>query len=152
MKERFAGRVPALFGYDIQNADVAHGQVRLVLAGSRGTKEQMSDHVIAATGYRVDLRRLKFLSAEIVAQLRSVRHAPVLSASFESSIPGLYFVGVTAMDEFGPMMRFACGAEWTAKRLSRTFARGSPRRRGPVPIVPGRFHQDQVAHGCCRLW
>lgn len=132
MKERFVGRVPVLSGYDIQRADVTHGCVRLMLGGPNDSKEHVTDHVIAATGYRVDLRRLTFLSAEIFAQLRSVQHTPVLSSDFESSVPGLYFVGVASMFGFGPMMRFACGAEWTARRLARTLARSSARPRALV--------------------
>jgi cation diffusion facilitator CzcD-associated flavoprotein CzcO len=82
MKERFVGRVPALLGYDVQGAEVTHGRARLVLTGPRDAKEQVSDHVIAATGYRVDVRRLTFLGPEILERLRTVQHTPVLSSGF----------------------------------------------------------------------
>jgi hypothetical protein len=83
--------------------------------------------VIAATGYRVDLRRLAFFSPEIASEIRSIEHTPVLSSNFASSVPGLYFVGVASANSFGPLMRFACGAEWTAKRISAILAAATAR-------------------------
>jgi hypothetical protein len=141
MKQRFVGRVRALLGYEIREADVAEGRVRLVLAGASETKSHAADHLIAATGYRIDVRRLTFVSTELLDQLHSVDRVPVLSTRFESSVPGLYFAGMAAMYEFGPVMRFVCGAEWTARRLTRTFARGGARTIAaslgePVPASP----------------
>ena len=43
----------------------------------------------------------------------------MLSSSFESSMPGLYFVGVAAANSFGPVMRFAFGAGFAARTLAR---------------------------------
>jgi hypothetical protein len=87
-----------------------------------------TDHVIAGTGYKVDLRRLAFLSPELRARIRSVEQTPVLSSAFESSIPGLYFVGAASANSFGPLARFAFGAGFTARRLSRLLA-GAPSRK-----------------------
>jgi hypothetical protein len=56
---------------------------------------------------------------------------PVVSAKFESSVPGLYFVGLPAVDSFGPLMRFMVGAEYAAPRVARALAR-RVRRREPV--------------------
>ena len=73
------------------------------------------EHVIAATGYVVDVERLKFLSSEIRSQVKTSKGSPVLSSSFESSVPRLYFVGVAAANSFGPVMRFAYGAGFAAR-------------------------------------
>ncbi len=79
-----------------------------------------ADHVIAATGYRVDLARLPFLAPQFREQIAiDETGAPVLSRWFESSVPGLYFVGPSAANSFGPLLRFACGAQFAARRLSR---------------------------------
>jgi thioredoxin reductase len=122
MKERFV-RVPALLGYEIEAAEFMNGKVRLSLQSKTGPREHVTDHVIAATGYRTDLRRLTFLSGELLSAIRSVRGTPALSPNFESSIPGLYFVGMASMYSFGPLMRFACGAHWAAKRIAKTLKR-----------------------------
>jgi hypothetical protein len=75
---------------------------------------------------------LSFFKAPILDQLHCAQHAPVLSPYFESSIPGLFFVGTTAANSFGPLLRFACGAEFTAPRLTRYLARSLSRRPAPV--------------------
>ncbi len=123
VKDRLVGRVPFHLGFSITQADVQDCQVRLQLSGSDGGRQALvADHVIAATGYRVDLRRLSFLSAETLSEIRSVEGAPVLSSTFESSVPGLFFVGTASANTFGPLVRFACGARFTARRLSRRLA------------------------------
>jgi len=83
--------------------------------------------VIAATGYRVDLNRLSFLSAETRQRIQLTGGSPALSANFESSVPGLYFVGLPAAHTFGPFLRFACGAGFAARRLVKHLGRRSPR-------------------------
>jgi hypothetical protein len=47
----------------------------------------------------------------------------VLTSNFESTVPSLYFVGVTAANTFGPLLRFAYGAGFAAPRLSKHLAR-----------------------------
>jgi hypothetical protein len=38
-------------------------------------------------------------------------------------MPGLYFVGVTAANSFGPVMRFAFGAEFAAYTVTRALVK-----------------------------
>jgi thioredoxin reductase len=128
MKERIQGKVPMLLGYAIARAEARSGAVRLVLAAENGAiREHETEHVIAATGYQPDIRRLEFLDESIRNEIRAVAHAPELSADFQSSVPGLYFVGIAAANNFGPMMRFAYGSDYTARRvashLEKTIAR-----------------------------
>jgi thioredoxin reductase len=124
VRERIVGRVPLLLGYRTQRVEERNGTVRLKLVDKRGReKEHTAAHVIAATGYRVDLRRLTFLSEEIQSQLAAVERSPALSTDFESTIPGLYFVGVSAANCFGPVLRFAFGAEFAARQFSRHIAK-----------------------------
>ena len=88
------------------------------------------DHVVAATGYRVDVTRLGFLDPALVAAVATVDGSPALSRSFESSVPGLFFVGTPSAYSFGPMFRFACGADYTARRLTRFLAAADRPRQG----------------------
>ena len=129
VKEQLVGRVPFHLGTRLDQAKVQAGRVRLHLVASDGVERTLeTDHVIAGTGYKVDLRRLAFLSPELRARIRSVEQTPVLSSAFESSIPGLYFVGAASANSFGPLERFAFGAGFTARRLSRLLA-GAPSRK-----------------------
>jgi cation diffusion facilitator CzcD-associated flavoprotein CzcO len=127
VKDQVVGKVPFILGVDITQAAVQDGKIALQLADSSGGRRTLlADHVIAATGYKVDLRRLTFLSPDILAGIRSIEQAPALSSNFESSIPGLYFVGTSAANAFGPLLRFAYGAGFAARRVARHLARSAP--------------------------
>jgi len=120
MRKRVEGKVPMLLGRNIAAAQVSNGGVRLALQSRVGNSEEhYADHVVSATGYRPNTRRLTFLGEEIQNRLKTLADAPALSANFESSVPGLYFVGVAATNDFGPMMRFAYGSDYTARRLAK---------------------------------
>jgi Pyridine nucleotide-disulphide oxidoreductase len=93
--------------------------VRLDLVDLDGARSQLDvDHVIAATGYRVDVRSLDLLEKELASSVKTVAGSPRLSAGFESSVPGLFFSGLTSAATFGPMMRFVCGSEFAGPRVA----------------------------------
>lgn len=123
MKDRFA-KVPHLIAHRIKSVGLlSNGRALLRLVANNGAERELrADHIIAATGYRPDLERLPFLSAEVRSQLKSTSKTPILSATFESSLHGLYFVGAIAANSFGPVMRFAAGAQFTARQISSRMA------------------------------
>jgi len=130
LRERVMGRVPMLPATTVRRAEAAENGVTLTLAGPDGVERtHHTDFVVAATGYRVDIDRLEFLPDELRSGIRAVQNSPVLSQSFESSVPGLYFVGVSSANSFGPVMRFAFGADYAARKLARHLAARSPRGR-----------------------
>ena len=51
--------------------------------------------------------------------IHKVEDTPVLSRHFETSVPGLYMVGLASSNSFGPLARFAYGAKFTAKHISK---------------------------------
>ncbi len=132
LRDRVEGQVAVRTGVEVREASPAGNRVRLVLDGGAVTKSGATeyDHVIAATGYRFDVDRLGFVSDELRVRLRRAGGAPVLSRSFESSVPGLYFVGAMAAPSFGPSMRFLSGGHFMTRRLTAALQR----RRLP----PGR--------------
>jgi hypothetical protein len=120
LRQRLEGRVPIMGGRVVSHAQVIGDRVRLEVDGVDGVEtELLTDHVIAATGYRVKLESVPFLDAALLTQVRRVRHGPALSATFESSVPGLHFVGQAAAETFGPVMRFVYGTDFTSRRLTR---------------------------------
>jgi thioredoxin reductase len=136
IKDKVVGKVPLLLGYSVEGADARNGQVQLHLRAQDGTKKDiLADHIIAATGYKVDLERLTFLSSSIRSQLKSVDRTPVLSTNFESSVPGLYFVGIAAANSFGPVMRFAYGADFAAHTLARALSKSFSREAAAEPAL-----------------
>jgi lysine/ornithine N-monooxygenase len=123
-RDRVLGCVPLSLGFRIERAGISGEQINLRLEDRDGTVvEQFADHVIVATGYKVDLRRLPFLGEAVVSRIRCLQNAPILSANFESSLPGLYFLGLASANSFGPMMRFAYGADYTVKKITKHLAR-----------------------------
>jgi hypothetical protein len=130
LRERLEGRVPIMGGRVVSQAQVIGDRVRLrVEDEDRVESEFLTDHVIAATGYRVKLESMPFLDASLLTHVRRVRRGPALSATFESSVTGLHFVGEAAAEAFGPVMRFVYGTDFTSRRLTRHIVRGRKRLR-----------------------
>jgi thioredoxin reductase len=128
------GKVPLLLGYTIERAEVQANAVHLYLRGQDGSsREVVTEHVVAATGYKVDLERLSFLSKELRSGICTAGGAPTLSRGFESSVPGLYFVGIAAANSFGPVMRFAFGAGFAARRVTEALAKAAALHPASVP-------------------
>jgi hypothetical protein len=112
---RLAG-VQLTTGRSLAAAKPAGSQLCLQL--DDGT-ERRADHLLLATGYRVDVSRYTFLSPELQQALR-VRHGyPELEVGFESSVPGLHFLGTPAAQTFGPICRFVIGSGYAARALTR---------------------------------
>jgi hypothetical protein len=106
-------------GHEIESAVSRNDRLWLGLRnGSTKPVPVATDHVIAATGYRVDLQRLRFIDKGLLDCVRTVGAMPFLSTDFESSVPGLYFTGLAAAGSFGPLMRFMYGTEFAAQRIS----------------------------------
>ena len=123
MRERILGQLPLLAGHFLQSAEIRQGRIHLRLSGPGGAERTLSaEQVIAATGYKVDLRAIKILGDLLRAGIKSVEHAPVLSRNFETSVSGFYVVGPAAAYSFGPMFRFVFGARFTAAQIARHIA------------------------------
>ena len=80
---------------------------------------QVVDHALLATGFRIDIRRLPFVPPELAEAIAVDRGYPLLRRGFESSVPGLHFVGAPAARSFGPVMRFVSGTRFTGPELTR---------------------------------
>jgi thioredoxin reductase len=135
IRDKVIGKLPLHLGCTPQGAEVQNGKVHLkVRAAEGGEREIVAEHVIAATGYKVDLERLKFLNPEIRSKVKTLNGAPVLSSNFESSVDGLYFGGVAAANSFGPVMRFAFGAGFAARTITSALAKSLSKEASSVPV------------------
>ena len=81
--------------------------------------ERVVDHVLLATGYRVDVNRYPFLAPALREGIRTRNGYPALEVGFESSVPGLHFLGTPAADTFGPLCRFVAGTPYMGRELAR---------------------------------
>ena len=120
------GRVPITTGRSIVAVSMVQGEVRLGL--DDGTERRV-DHVLLATGYRVDVSRYSFLAAQLVESLHLLDGYPPLRPGMESAVPGLHFVGAPAAWTFGPVMRFVSGTTYGSRALTRRVL-----GRRPLPL------------------
>jgi thioredoxin reductase len=124
VRDAVADRLPMHLGATLIDARSDEGRVRLALRLSgHGDRQIDVDHVIAATGYKPAVSRLAFIDESLQSRVRTAEEAPILNRHFESSVPGLYFVGVAAANSFGPLLRFAYGARFAAERVAARLAR-----------------------------
>ncbi|MGW6009042.1 NAD(P)-binding domain-containing protein [Streptomyces sp. NPDC055210] len=124
LRDRFEGKVRVSEVARILRASgAAAGRPALTVRTLGGRVEELSaDHIVAATGYHVDLAAMDFLGHELRTRLAVSRGTPRLGAGFSSSVPGLYFTGLPAAASYGPVMRFVCGTEFASPRLVRHLA------------------------------
>ena len=131
LRGRIRGKLPTMLGWSIRHADAlppthGHGpRIRLTLVNAEGqTREHVTSHIIAGTGYRVDTKRIGFLGPQLRSALRTEDNgAPRLNSYFGTSVPGLYFVGPAAASSFGPLLRFTAGAQFASQRVSEHLAK-----------------------------
>ncbi len=128
VRPKIDGLVTIHEGYSIKEARATDNGVRLVCVDQQGGQLELpADHVIAGTGYKVKVARLEFLDRALLSSIEVEDQSPILSSRFESSVPGLYFMGLIAANSFGPLLRFALGAGFCAGRLAGHLARVSAR-------------------------
>jgi cation diffusion facilitator CzcD-associated flavoprotein CzcO len=116
LRRRVEGQVPVHVATNVVEAHEAAGRVVLRLRNANcGRESQLTvDHVIAGTGYDINVDRLGFLDPDIRCSIDRLERAPRLNGVFESSLPGLHFAGPASAMSFGPLFRFVVGAEYTA--------------------------------------
>jgi FAD-dependent urate hydroxylase len=102
----------------VRAAREVNGELELVLEDG---SIRRCDHVLLATGYRVDIARYGFLPRTLLEQVAQVGGYPRLNRDFESSIDGLYFLGAPSAWSYGPLMRFVAGTEFAAPVLARAI-------------------------------
>jgi cation diffusion facilitator CzcD-associated flavoprotein CzcO len=122
LSDRFHGKVPVALRSSVVGAEASSGKVRLRIRDGSGERVQEFDHVFAGTGFEVDVERIAFLDPVLRAKIRRVERSPALSRHFESSVPGLYFVGTAAAFSFGPLFRFVAGSAVAAPVVTNHIA------------------------------
>ncbi|MFF9581626.1 NAD(P)-binding domain-containing protein [Streptomyces achromogenes] len=132
VRERVEHRVEVLFGREVAGAREVPGGLRLETVVRRGGSAVLeTGHVIAATGFRPALGRLRPLSPGLRALLATgACGVPEVGPEFESSYPGLFLAGPVTAACFGPAARFLHGAPFTADTLVRGVRRRL--RTGPA--------------------
>ena len=102
-------------GRTVASAKEIDGEVQLVLDDG---SERRVDHVLMATGYRVDIAKYGFLAPELVKEVRQLDGYPDVTAGFATSVPGLHFIGATTARKFGPLTYFVTGTDFASRELT----------------------------------
>jgi pyruvate/2-oxoglutarate dehydrogenase complex dihydrolipoamide dehydrogenase (E3) component len=138
LRSRVEGEFPIRSGREVRWAKGTQDGITLGLACADGSREELAaDHVIAATGYRPNVSRLTFLDEGLRAGIRTVASTPVVGKDYQSSVPGLYFMGPAVAPTFGPVMRFVYGADHAARGAAPALI-ATAWRRSVVPAGAAR--------------
>jgi thioredoxin reductase len=124
LRSRVEGQLVVTAGTEIVEACTESNWLRLTL-GDGATR--IVDHLFAATGYHPDIDRLTFIDPVLREQVRRWKSFPLLDTGFESSVPGLFFVGAISSYNFGPLTRFVAGAGVAARHIAKKLASAARR-------------------------
>jgi FAD-dependent urate hydroxylase len=145
LRDRVEGVVEVLTGHQLRWAEPRGSGVRLHFDGPKKSNIE-ADHVIAGTGFRIDISRLSFLSEEIRAGLVTRANCPLVNRAGESTVPGLYFAGAHTAVSLGPGMRFISGTHHAAAQLARSLARRA-RSGGMASVAPAASWEPLATAG-----
>jgi hypothetical protein len=98
------------------------GRAALRLAKDGRECQLVVDHVIAGSGYDIDVERLEFIHPKLRCAIPRLERAPRLNAIFETSVSGLHFICPASAMSFGPLFRFVFRAEYSARAVSAHLA------------------------------
>ena len=119
LRDRFVATVRCTTDTHVVSANRVGDAVRLLL--SDGSVREV-DHLMVGTGYRPDVARLEIIHPSVAAEIDVANGFPVLNKWFESTVPGLHFVGGLAGYTFGPICRFVAGARIAAQQVAQRAA------------------------------
>jgi cation diffusion facilitator CzcD-associated flavoprotein CzcO len=81
------------------------------------------DHIILATGYKVNIGQVPFLARGNIAAALATRNGfPVLDEHFQTNLPGLFITSMAANQDFGPFFAFTISTRTSAKLIGHAIA------------------------------
>ncbi len=137
LRPRMVG-VRVYAGRKIMNVRVMGSQVGLQLDDGL----RIYDQVVLGTGYQVDIAKSGILSPTLLRRVACSQCMPSLGTAFESTVPGLYFVGASAARSYGPLMNFVAGAGYAARSVTRAVL---ARRRAQADEIAAMRRQLETS-------
>jgi FAD-dependent urate hydroxylase len=120
LKPRVMGKIRLHELVQVEEIKETDSGVALTLSNNEILK---ADHIILGTGYRVNISNLPMLHPSVLSRIQTYNNAPILNSRFESSVPGLYFIGLSSISSFGPFYRFVVGVDAAAQGVTDAVAR-----------------------------
>jgi FAD-dependent urate hydroxylase len=139
LRSRVDGQIPVRTSQAVERVrETAEGVSVALLSRGGQRSEVRADYVIAATGYRPDLRRLDFVDDTLRARVQTVARTAAVDATYQTSVDGLYMIGPAVAPVFGPVMRFVYGSAHAARTVARRLAATSdPAAPAPASSLAG---------------
>jgi hypothetical protein len=122
LRDRVDGKAETLTATSVTDAREDAEACVLTLSANGNRLERRFDHVIAGTGFKVDVDRLGLLDAGLRQAIRRIMGSPRLNHRFETSVERFHVIGPASALSFGPLFRFVVGAHYTVRTLTRHFA------------------------------
>jgi len=129
LRDRVEGHVDTESDASVVDAQTEGDKVRLVIASGGDVRDVLTEYVVLGTGYDIDVDRIPFLDSSIARRVARIERAPRLDRHFQTSVPGLYFVGPSTAASFGPLFRFVAGSNYCVPVVSRHLSRRVRSRR-----------------------
>ena len=111
----------------------AHGRGRVVMRAQVAFEEVKGDRmaiIVTELPYQVN-------KSALLEKIACVDGYPVLGRGFESSVPGLHFLGAPAAWSYGPLARFVAGSRFAARSVARAvIVRRSRFGEAVRPVMP----------------
>jgi len=80
------------------------------------------DHVVLATGYRVDMQQVPFIATgNLSTRLQLDGGYPTLDSQLQTNIPGLFITSLPACQDFGPFFAFTVAVKASAKVIGKAL-------------------------------
>jgi cation diffusion facilitator CzcD-associated flavoprotein CzcO len=129
LRDRVEGVIPVRSNVRIVDAVPEGQKVRLTLVDpDGGTSDLVTEYVVLGTGYEIDVDAIPFVDRALAGRIRRIQRGPDLNRHFESSVPGLYFIGPSSALSFGPLFRFVAGARYAVPHVAAHLHRRATRR------------------------
>jgi thioredoxin reductase len=122
LKDRVDGKFRVLTGSEIVAAGAQGNRFEVTVRTDGRLCRMLTDHIMAGTGFEVDIARIPFLARSLLTQIKSYFGYPELNGNMETSLPGLFFAGSMSAFSFGPVMRFMFGGRHAAPVIARALA------------------------------
>jgi thioredoxin reductase len=121
LAQRFEGKVPVIPYNQVIGGKPRGSRVEIRVKNTQTGEvtERVVDHVIAGTGYHPDVDRIPFIERDLAARIARIDRGPRVDSHFQTSVPGLYFVGPATALSFGPLVRFISGARDASRSVAR---------------------------------
>jgi hypothetical protein len=129
LRDRVEGLVDTQPNAKVVDAQLEGDKIRLMVGGNGDVRDVLTEYVVLGTGYDVDVDRIAFIDSSLARRVARIERAPRLDRHFQSSVPGLYFVGPSTAGSFGPLFRFVAGSYYCVPVVARHLSRRAGTRR-----------------------